>query len=103
MEATHSQSHPPVKTRDYLIIFVWLIVITGAEVAVGTLLHDILPPVITYPILFLMAVVKSALVALYYMHLRHDSRWFLLFVGVSLPLAVLFILVMVLGFARIAP
>ncbi len=103
MEATHSLSHPHVRTRDYIIIFVWLIVITAAEVGLGSIPHELLPPIITYPVLFLMAVVKAGLVALYFMHLRHDSRWFLLFVGVSLPLGVLFILAMVLGFARLAP
>jgi caa(3)-type oxidase subunit IV len=101
VESTHS--HPIIKTRDYVIIFVWLIVITAAEVGVGSVPHDIVPPIIAYPVLLAMAVVKALLVALYYMHLRYDSRWFLLFVVISLPLAVLFILSMVLGFARLAP
>lgn len=93
-------AHPAHKTPNYVLIFVWLIVITALEVGIGYIPHTVLPITITYPVLMIMAVAKILLVALYYMHLRYDSRWFLLFMLVAMPLSVLFILAIVLGFIR---
>jgi caa(3)-type oxidase subunit IV len=100
VESAHSQttSHP---RPNYVGIFIWLIVITAVEVAVGYTPHDVVPKLVTYPILLAMAIVKALLVALYFMHLRYDSRWFTLILAVALPLGVLFVLAMVLGFARL--
>ena len=97
MEMTAPAAH---QTPNYVLIFVWLIVITAAEVGVGYIPPTILPNVITFPVLLVMAGTKALLVVLYYMHLRYDSRWFTAIVLVSMPLAVLFILAMVLGFVR---
>lgn len=102
MEATHSDSKPH-KTPNYVAIFVWLIGITAVEVAVGYIPHTIVPKIVAYPALLAMAAAKALLVALYYMHLRYDSRWFTLLMIVSLPLGVLFVLAMVLGFAPLSP
>ena len=96
----HSVSHTEHKSPNYVLIFVWLIVITAAEVGVGYIPNAVLPTVFQYPLLLGMAGVKALLVALYYMHLRYDSRWFLLAMIVSLPLSVMFILALVLGYVR---
>jgi cytochrome c oxidase subunit 4 len=93
-------AHPAHKTPNYVLIFVWLIVITAVEVGVGYIPHATVPITITYPLLMAMALAKVLLVALYFMHLRYDSRWFLLFMLVAMPLSVLFILALVLGFIR---
>jgi caa(3)-type oxidase subunit IV len=96
----HTTHHPEHKSPNYVFIFVWLIVITAAEVAVGYIPNTVLPTAIQYPLLLSMAGAKILLVALYYMHLRYDSRWFLLAMIVSLPLSVMFILALVLGYVR---
>jgi uncharacterized protein (DUF486 family) len=86
-----------------LIVFVWLFVITALEVGVGYTPDSVVPKIITYPVLLLLTASKALLVALFYMHLRYDNRWFLGVVLISMPLAVLFILVVVLGFRILAP
>lgn len=98
----NSQAHTPAhKPINYIGIFIWLIVITAAEVGVGYIPHTVAPKMIIYPVLFVMAVAKMLLVVLYYMHLRYDSKWFVLIMLAALPLAVLFLLAMVLGFAQL--
>ena len=107
---SHSQPHPTIKL--YLIVFVWLFVITAVEVGLGYLSTGIefspeltlsLPKELAYPGLLTLSAAKALLVALYYMHLRYDNRWFLGIMLISMPLAVLFILVVVLGFRILAP
>lgn len=95
-----AEEHPVHKSPNYILIFVWLIVITAAEVGVGYIPHTVLAAEITYPILLIMSLAKVALVALYFMHLRYDSRWFLTVMLAAIPLVILFILALVLGFQR---
>jgi caa(3)-type oxidase subunit IV len=96
----HSNAHSAHKTPNYVMIFVWLIIITAAEVGVGYIPHTVLPIIVTYPVLMIMALAKILLVVLYFMHLRYDSKWFTVFMLVAIPLSVLFILALVLGFIR---
>ena len=110
MDYSHSQSQPSEQThhshptiRLYLIVFAFLFVITALEVGVGYTPATIVPKIITYPLLLLLSAGKAILVALFYMHLRYDNRWFMGFMLISLPLAVLFILVVILGFRTLAP
>ncbi|HLF01881.1 MAG TPA: cytochrome C oxidase subunit IV family protein [Anaerolineales bacterium] len=93
-------AHVAHKSPNYVLIFVWLIVITAAEVGVGYIPADIVPNVVTFPVLLIMAATKALLVVLYYMHLRYDSKWFVALMLVAMPLSALFILAMVLGFVR---
>lgn len=88
------------RSPNYVLIFVWLIVITLAEVGVGSIPRQVIPSAVTFPVLLAMAGAKALLVALYYMHLRYDNKWFSMHMMAALPLAVLFILALVLGFAR---
>lgn len=73
-------AHPGPTT--YLGVFRWLIVFTAIE-----LFLSFMPPEldsIKVPLLVVFAVAKATLVALFYMHLRYDSRWYavLLLAGV---------------------
>jgi caa(3)-type oxidase subunit IV len=65
------------KTRrrpNYLLVFLALAVITGAEVAFVTFF----PTLPRAPFLLTMSFTKVLLVVLYFMHLRTDSRWYAL-------------------------
>lgn len=55
---------------NYLGVFIALALLTGLEVLVTYL------PVPQVPILVPLAILKAALVALFYMHLRYDRRVF---------------------------
>lgn len=96
----HSNEQAGHKTPNYVMIFVWLIIITAAEVGVGYIPHEIVPNLVTFPVLMIMAFAKILLVVLYFMHLRYDSKWFTVFMLVAMPLSILFILALVLGFIR---
>lgn len=81
--------HPPI--RAYLVVAAVLAVITAVEVAVFyiTWLARFL-----VPILLVLSAAKFALVVMFFMHLRADSRVFSgLFAG---PLAIAIAIVMVL-------
>jgi caa(3)-type oxidase subunit IV len=76
--STSEQSHQ-AGPRTYLVIGAFLLLLTVMEVAVFYIpaLGKVLVPV-----LILLAIAKFALVAMFYMHLRFDHRWFsYMFVG----------------------
>jgi cytochrome c oxidase subunit 4 len=69
--ATHERTHPP--DSEYIKVFLLLAVITAAEVATyyfdfetGILLGLLIP----------MMIAKFAIVAMFFMHLRYDSKVF---------------------------
>ncbi len=72
---------------NYVGIFVVLVVLTALEVAVTYL------PIPRIPVLIPLALAKAALVVMFYMHLRFDSRLFTVvfmigvIMGISLILA----------------
>jgi cytochrome c oxidase subunit 4 len=68
---THTHAHPTAK--KYLGIAIILTIITVIEVAVFYIpsMHHLLPPV-----LLTLSALKFALVAMFYMHLKQDSRLF---------------------------
>lgn len=77
--------------RTYLVIGVFLLLLTVMEVAVFYI--PALARVLV-PVLILLATAKFALVAMFYMHLRFDHRWFsYMFVG---PLMIAVIVVVAL-------
>jgi cytochrome c oxidase subunit 4 len=65
--------HAPTSVKTYLIVFVWLAVMTAIEVGIAA---AALPENIRIILLIVLAVIKAALVVLYYMHLLHDSKWY---------------------------
>lgn len=82
-ETSHT-SHPTPST--YLKIAITLSVITAVEVGifyVENLGHGIIP------ILIILSAAKFLLVAMFYMHLRYDSRLFSMFFVGGLILAIL--------------
>ncbi len=78
----HEQTHASVPT--YLKIAVVLTVITAIEVMAYYMAA--LRPVLV-PILLVLSATKFALVAMFYMHLKFDSRLFTGFFGSGLALA----------------
>ena len=75
--APHAPAAPAatahVSTRTYIIVFGWLAVMTAIEVAITA---AGLPENIRIIVLVVLAVIKAALVILFYMHLLHDSKWY---------------------------
>jgi len=82
--AAPAAHHIPVRT--YLIVFGWLAFFTLAEVIVAAVA---LPAGIQIAALVIIAIVKAALVVLYYMHLRYDSFWYWIILIVPVLFAIL--------------
>jgi len=76
-EEKQARKHP-----NYLLVFIVLAVLTAVEVLVTQL------PLPQAPILISLSVIKAALVALFYMHLRSDRRIFSFFFGLGLLLGI---------------
>ncbi len=86
MQSSHA---PHTSPRTYLTVFAWLAALTVIEIIVSAASAVGMPPVPQIAILIAIAIVKAALVVLFYMHLRHDSRWYVLILFVGLFFAVL--------------
>jgi len=94
-EHAHSHEHAPVHheqhgptVRTYVAIFVVLFVVTAIEVAASYLTDIGVPLWGEIAVLIALAVIKGALVVMFYMHLRFDSRWFTFLFTTGLILAV---------------
>jgi cytochrome c oxidase subunit 4 len=74
--------------RRYLAIFGWLVVLTVIEVG-ATQMHLAKATLATF--LILTALVKATLVALYFMHLRHEVRLILAMIVIPLLIAAFFV------------
>jgi caa(3)-type oxidase subunit IV len=91
---TRDASHAGAGPRTYLVIAAILLVLTVMEVVVFYVpaLARVLVPVLVF-----LAAAKFALVAMFYMHLRFEHRWytylfvFPLVIAVSLLLALLWL------------
>lgn len=86
--ATHSDevnthAHP---RPNYLLVFVGLALLTAIEVGITYLP---IPDAIVTASLLAFMVFKVILVALFYMHLRVDSKWFAYVFLIPLPFMVL--------------
>lgn len=90
------QGHAAPSTRTYINIFVVLFVITAVEVLAAYMTDIGLPLWSEIATLLVLSVVKGALVVMFYMHLRFDSRWFTsLFVagfGIAAFMVIVFLL-----------
>jgi len=76
MQHTQEHSHP---SPNYLGVFIALAVLTVMELGVtARAVHDIVPAMVDFqiPLLILLALAKAALIVLFYMHLKYDSKLF---------------------------
>ena len=87
------QAAPAATRPNYGLVFLFLAIFTAIEVGVSYLSQNI-----KIPVLLLLSGVKAALVLLYFMHLKSDSRLFAMFfvLGLALiiPLLLIFTVVM---------
>ncbi|HSJ15140.1 MAG TPA: cytochrome C oxidase subunit IV family protein [Longimicrobiales bacterium] len=82
------------KAPNYYLVWLFLAVLTVAEVGVAFL--SAIPKQVLVIALILMAVWKALLVALYYMHLKFEPRRLWLIVAAPLPLAIILVAVVLL-------
>jgi caa(3)-type oxidase subunit IV len=91
--------HPSPGYLQYIGIAVALGVLTAIEFLVVSEFWPAALSVFTNPILLALTVIKVALVALFYMHLKYDSRLYSsLFVGAIILLAIPLTLVLMILF-----
>ncbi|MEJ2334881.1 MAG: cytochrome C oxidase subunit IV family protein [Gemmatimonadales bacterium] len=83
---TGNHAHP-----RYLLVWLWLAVLTAAEVSVVA--FTALPKSWVVTALLIMAIWKALLVALYFMHLRFEPPRVAVLAASPLPLAVLLVMV----------
>jgi caa(3)-type oxidase subunit IV len=76
---------------NYLLVFLGLGLLTLAEVGVSYL------SIIKLPILLALASAKVALVAMFYMHLKTDSKWYTYLFIVPLPFVILIVASLLVG------
>lgn len=69
-DVTSDHHHDDHSIRPYMVIFVWLIVLTALEVGIGNVVGGIK----LWIALTGMAVAKALFVALYYMHLQTEQK-----------------------------
>lgn len=84
-EAEQTQTVTEHKRPNYLLVFLALAALTMAEVGVTFL------PIPQIPILAALASAKIVLVAMFYMHLKTDSRWFTYIFLVPIPFVMMVI------------
>jgi cytochrome c oxidase subunit IV len=85
---------PHVKWTKYVTVAVVLAAITALEITLA--LGHFLPQQLTTVLLIGFTLAKAALVMLFYMHLKYDTRWYsLVLVFPLFMVAVLFIIVLV--------
>ena len=84
-QTTDIERHEGRERPNYLLVFLALAVLTVAEVGVTML------PIPQIPILAALAAAKVVLVAMFYMHLRTDSRWFTYIFLVPIPFVVMIV------------
>ena len=95
------QEHAGGSVRTYLLVGVLLAVTTVIEVQLPQWLADDRPLMIVS--LLVSAGVKAALVALFYMHLKYDSRVYTGVMVLSLVLIIYFLVLMAFGYIPFFP
>jgi len=78
------------KNPNYFAVFIALAVITAIITGVEFLSHSLaIPRELLNSFFVLMAVTKATLVAMFYMHLKQDSRLYTVLFGVPVMFAVI--------------
>lgn len=90
MEATKH-----TKPLTYFLVFLALAVVTAVEVFVG----QGLPPEIKLVVLLALAVVKALLVAMFFMHLKYDTKWYSRFLLFPLLMAVVLTVIVIIQYS----
>ena len=96
--APHAAHNAPT-VRKYIGIFIVLFVVTGVEVGASYLTDFGVPLWGQIAVLIALAAVKGALVVMFYMHLRFDSRWFTFLFTAAVILATFGIITFIVLFA----
>ena len=92
METHHAAEAGAVRPHaspNYMLIWLFLFILTVAEVLVAFVSH--MPKAILILVLLVLAVWKALLVALYYMHLKFEPRKLWIVAAVPLPLVLILI------------
>ena len=96
MAETHeSHAHP-----NYLAIFGYLVVLTGASFATLAL-HGRLGPTVIVLFVLCVAVCKASLVAMYFMHLKSEKAWKFVLLVPTLFMATVLVLALLPDIARL--
>ena len=69
-----SETHAHPTPATYIRIFGWLAAFTVIELFVSFMPSEM--DGLKVPVLVFFAIVKASLVAMFYMHLRYDSKWY---------------------------
>lgn len=85
------EHHGPTPA-GYVRIGLLLFVITLIEIASSFMVRFGLPQWVQIVTLLVFSVIKGAMVAMFFMHLRFDSRWFVFLFGAGMFLAVFAVL-----------
>lgn len=85
--------HKPDR-KGYWKIFVWLAVLTAVEVGVGYL-DKMLGKNILVTVLVCFALAKAGIVAFYYMHLNHETKWMRWTVAIPLAFPALYAFILI--------
>ncbi len=83
------------KRPNYLLVFFGLLLLTLVEVGIT---YMPLPNGLIVASLLAFMVFKVVLVAMFYMHLRVDSRWFTYIFLIPLPFAALILAALLMGY-----
>jgi cytochrome c oxidase subunit 4 len=89
-EAAHGKAHP-----NYMGVFLGLAVLTAVELGVAFLPWSKITLIV---ILLFLAVWKALMVALYFMHLRYETRRLRILAISPLPLAVILVVAVIQEF-----
>ena len=91
--------HPHPEPRTYVAVAIWLAIATAIEVG---LYYIDLPDGLMIGLLLFFAIIKFALVVLYFMHLKFDALIFrrLMLTGIILALSVYIIVLLTFGILR---
>jgi len=91
MEHSPEITATPHKSPNYLLVGGILLVLTLIEIAIAYIMGTA-----ARPILFILMLAKVTLVAMFYMHLQSDSKWFAAFFLAPLPFILLMVAAMML-------
>ncbi len=95
--AVAEHAHAPIDSKEYIRIAMILAVVTMIEVGASFLTNIGVPQFIEILVLMILGFTKGALVVLFFMHLKFDSRWFsALFLSGTAIAAVMMILLITL-------